>query len=113
MTFLSYADAVSSPFKWMNMINKAGRLVQPSVDSVQSAMADFGTQYGASNFTIDIVDAPGNGSWPITYMSYMSLKENVTTIDCTSIQELLAFVAWLQTNDACAALPLLWHWQPN
>jgi hypothetical protein len=64
-------------------------------------MADFGEQYGASNFTIDIVDAPGNRSWPITYMSYLSVKQNVTTFDCTSIQELLAYVAWVQTNDAC------------
>ncbi len=106
VTFMSYADTVSSPFKWMNMINKAGKLVLPSVASVQSAMADFGIEYGSSNFTIDIVDAKGNASWPIAYMSYLSLKQNVTASDCTNIQELLAFVAWLQTNDAYVS-PLL------
>jgi ABC-type phosphate transport system substrate-binding protein len=107
ITYLNWADTVSTPFKWMNMINKAGKHVQPSVASVQSAMADFKVQYGQSNFTIDIVDAPGNESWPITYMSYLSLKQNVTTFDCTSFQELLAFVAWVQTNDAylCAFPP--------
>ena len=106
VTFMSYADTVSSPFKWMNMFNKAGKLVRPSVASVQSAMADFGVEYGSSNFTIDIVDAKGNASWPIAYMSYLSLKQNVTASDCTNIQELLAFVAWLQTNDAYMS-PLL------
>ena len=117
VTFMSYADTVSSPFKWMNMFNKAGKLVRPSVASVQSAMADFGVEYGSSNFTIDIVDAKGNASWPIAYMSYLSLKQNVTASDCTNIQELLAFVAWIQTNDACVhpttPLAALIHWNSN
>jgi hypothetical protein len=104
MTFLNYADTVSSPFKWMNMINKAGKLVQPSVASVQSAMADFSDEFNQSNFTIDIIDAPGNDSWPMAYMTYMSVQRNVTTYDCTSIFEILSFVSWVLTNDAYVIL---------
>jgi ABC-type phosphate transport system substrate-binding protein len=100
MTFLNYADTVSSPFKWMNMINKAGKLVLPSIESVQAAMDDFSEQFDQSNFTIDIIDADGNASWPIAYMNYLSMQQNLTTFDCTNIFELLSFVAWVQTNDA-------------
>ncbi len=104
LTFLNYADTTSSKFKWMNMINKAGKLVTPSVASVQAAMADYSESYGQGNFTIDIVDAPGNDSWPLSYINYLSVKQNITTFDCTNFQELLAFVAWIQTNDAYAGL---------
>jgi pyruvate carboxylase len=38
LTFVSYADVVKAGVSWMNMINKAGATVQPSVASVQSAM---------------------------------------------------------------------------
>jgi hypothetical protein len=100
MTYLNYADTVSTPFKWMNMINKAGQLVSPSVASVQSAMSDFSDEFGSSNFTIDIIDANGTDSWPMAYMNYLSLAQNVTTYDCTNIQELLSFVSWIYTNDA-------------
>jgi ABC-type phosphate transport system substrate-binding protein len=104
MTFLNYADTVSSPFRWMNMINKAGKLVRPSIESVQAAMDDFSEQFDQSNFTIDIIDADGNASWPIAYMNYLSMQQNLTTFDCTNIFELLSFVAWVQTNDAYVLL---------
>jgi ABC-type phosphate transport system substrate-binding protein len=102
LTYLNYADTVSTPFKWMNMINKAGQLVTPSVAAVQSAMSDFSDEFGSSNFTIDIIDANGTDSWPMAYMNYLSVQQNLTTYDCTSFQELLGFVAWVQTNDAYA-----------
>jgi hypothetical protein len=104
MTFLNYADTVSSQFKWMDMINKAGKFVRPSVASVQAAMDNFSDEFAQSNFSIDIIDADGNDSWPISYMSYLSMQQNLTTYDCTNIFELLSFVAWVQTNDAYAGL---------
>jgi hypothetical protein len=86
LTFVNYADAVKAGFPWMNMVNRAGRLVRPATTSVQSAMADFSDQYNSSNFTVDILDAPGNDSWPISYMTFFSMAQAVEVFDCTNIQ---------------------------
>jgi hypothetical protein len=105
ITFLNYADAYDSNFPWMNMYNKAGTLVTPSTASVQSAMTDFLDEYSQNNFTVDIYDANGTNSWPLSYMTFFSMSRNITVFDCTNIQELLQFIAWVHTNDECVALP--------
>ena len=86
LTFVNYADAVTAGFPWMNMVNRAGSLVRPTTTSVQSAMVDFSDQYNSSNFTVDILDAPGNDSWPISYMTFFSMAQAVEIFDCTNIQ---------------------------
>lgn len=83
----------------MNMYNKAGTLVSPSVASVQAAMNSFLSQFSEGNFSVDILDAGGLSAWPMAYMTYITLDQNVTTSDCTAVQELLNFVAWVHTND--------------
>ena len=107
ITFLNYADAYDSGFPWMDMYNKAGTLVTPSTASVQSAMADYLDEYSHNNFTVDIYDANGTNSWPLSYMTFFSMRRNITVFDCTNIQELLQFIAWVHTNDECVALPPL------
>ncbi len=89
------------------MYNKAGTLVTPSTASVQSAMADYLDEYSHNNFTVDIYDANGTNSWPLSYMTFFSMRRNITAFDCTNIQELLQFIAWVHTNDECVALPPL------
>jgi hypothetical protein len=34
-------------------------------------------------------------SWPLTLLS-----RNITAVDCTNVEELLNWLAWLLTNDA-------------
>jgi hypothetical protein len=99
MTFVLYADAVAAGIKWSKLYNKAGSLVAASTTTVQSAMAAFLPQFGQSNFTVDIYDADGTNSWPLALMSYVSLAHTVTAFDCSIINELLSFVAWIHTND--------------
>ena len=83
----------------MNMYNKEGSLVTPSTTSVQAAMSQFQAQFARSNFSVDILDAGGASSWPISYLTYLTMDRNVNGVDCTAIQELLAFAAWVYTND--------------
>lgn len=100
ITYLSYADATSAGFRHMSMYNKAGSLVTPSTASVQAAMSQFQAQFARSNFSVDILDAGGASSWPISYLTYLTMDRNVSGgVDCTAIQELLAFAAWVHTND--------------
>lgn len=102
ITYLSYADATKAGFRHMSMYNKAGSLVTPSTASVQAAMSQFQAQFARSNFSVDILDAGGASSWPISYLTYLTMDRNVSGIDCTAIQELLAFAAWVHTNDGAS-----------
>jgi hypothetical protein len=99
MTFANYFDAVAGGVKWAKMYNRENVLVKASMVTIQSAMAAFLPAFGQSNFTVDIYDAPGANSWPISYMSYFSMGRNVTVFDCNVVRELLNFVAWIHTND--------------
>jgi ABC-type phosphate transport system substrate-binding protein len=104
ITFVSYADAVTSGVKYAQMYNRENVLVTASSTTVQSAMAAFLPEFGQSNFTVDIYDAEGTNSWPLALMSYVSLNRDVTAVDCNVVRELLNFVAWIHTNDGYAPL---------
>jgi hypothetical protein len=93
LTFARQSDCSAVGLPWFNMINKAGKTVQPSVASVQAAMSDFAANISAGQLTIDIVNGAGNDSWPIAYHTFLAINQNVTTYDCTNVDELLHFVA--------------------
>jgi hypothetical protein len=96
----STTNAGTSSVNLARMYNKAGRLVELSVASLQSAMTDYQQDYAAGRFGIDIFDAPGVGSWPMAYLTFFAMRQNQTTDDCSNVGELLDFVAWIHTNDA-------------
>jgi ABC-type phosphate transport system substrate-binding protein len=89
------------------MINKANKLVEPSVVAVQAAMASFSAYYAKSQFDIDIYDANGTNAWPLAFMTHFAISQNASSVDCTNIKELLSFLAWIHTNDVYVA-----HHQP-
>jgi ABC-type phosphate transport system substrate-binding protein len=99
MTFVRHDDCLKSGLPWANMVNKAGKVVAPSVYSVQAAMAEFAANFSAGDLTIDIVDAPGNESWPLAYTTFIAINRSITALDCTNIEELMHFIAWTQIND--------------
>lgn len=100
MTFITYPEAVAEGLRWANMINRAGQEVAPSPDAVRAAMQDFTPAYNAGQFAVDIVDGNGSASWPLAFTSYFSLSRNITAVDCTNVEELLNWLAWVLTNDA-------------
>jgi hypothetical protein len=105
----STTNATASSVNLARMYNKAGRLVELSVASLQSAMTDYQQDYAAGRFGIDIFDAPGAGSWPMAYLTFFAMRQNQTTDDCSNVGELLDFVAWIHTNDEYAVLLALTH----
>jgi hypothetical protein len=99
MTFLKHSNRAVAGVSWVNMVNRAGKTVAPSVASVQAAMSDFSANISAGNLTIDFVDAHGNDSWPLVFLTFLAINQSVTAIDCTNVAELLGFIAWALTND--------------
>ncbi len=53
--------------------------------------------------TIDLANnPPGNGSWPMSFLTFFLLSANQTRDDCSYLEELLRFVSWTQLNDNTA-----------
>jgi hypothetical protein len=102
MTFVNYAEGLgaSTTARVARMVNKAGTLVQPTIDALESAMADFEADFESGNIIVDILDAPGTNSWPMAYFSYLAMAADLVTDDCTAMGELLDFISWIYTNDA-------------
>lgn len=103
LTWLNFAGGiVSSSASSVNMarlVNKAGNVVQLSVQALLNAMSDFQQDYEEGRFGIDIYDAPGPNSWPMAYLTFFAMQQNQTKDDCSNVDELLDFVAWIHTND--------------
>lgn len=101
ISFSNYIDVVTNHLSFAKMINKAGTKVVPSVTTIQSAMQDYLNLVDGNNFALDIFDGNGTQSWPLAFMSFVSINKNVTNaIDCDNVLELLRWLAWIETNDA-------------
>jgi phosphate transport system substrate-binding protein len=94
---LSYAVANKIPFA--NMINKAGKTVTASADSLASAMSDFPNF--SDKLTNIIVDGAGENSWPISGYTYIILHTTGMK-DCAKAQKLLEFLHWALTDTGAA-----------
>ncbi len=80
--------------------NKAGEFVEPSIESTQSAMADFGTEMG-DKLALSIVDAPGKTSYPIAGYTYLLIYMDQQ--DCVKGQKLVEFIKWALGPDGDAS----------
>jgi phosphate transport system substrate-binding protein len=88
--------------------NKAGEFVEPSIESTQAAMADFGTELG-DKLALSIVDAPGKNSYPIAGYTYLLLYMDQQ--DCLKAQKLVNFIKWALGPDGDASAKEL-HYVP-
>jgi phosphate transport system substrate-binding protein len=73
--YVEYAYAKQSNMVWTDMVNQAGKRVQPTMAAFQSAAAnaDFSK---VQDFYLILTNQPGNGSWPITAATYMLMRED-------------------------------------
>jgi hypothetical protein len=46
------------------------------------------------DLTVDILNANGSASWPLSFITFALIPENITTPDCSNVQELLLFLSW-------------------
>jgi phosphate transport system substrate-binding protein len=91
---LSYA--IANKILFAQVVNKAGKTVKASAESLVSAMNDFADMFDAK-LTNTIVDAPGEKSWPISAYTYIILHTTSMT-DCVKAQKLLEYLNWTLTD---------------
>jgi len=101
--YVELAYALSNKLAVANLVNAAGKTVAPSIETTQSAMADFGGEMPDTLARL-IVNAPGDNSWPIAGYTYLLVYMDQT--DCTKARKLVDFIHWGLTDGSSFATAL-------
>jgi phosphate transport system substrate-binding protein len=75
--YVEYAYALQSHLRWARMVNRDGKTVEPSLQSVGTAVAHVDWAGAAENgFYVIPVDQPGARSWPIVSTTFILLYKH-------------------------------------
>lgn len=100
--YTEYAYAVEAKITTVKLENSAGKFVAPTTGSftASAANADW---HNSPGFYMILTDQPGDGSWPITGVTYILIRR-----DCPAEtrQALIQYFNWCFTNGVTAAKKL-------
>ena len=100
--YVEISFAASNNLTFADLINKAGKKVTASADSITSAMNTFGAGAFDAKLNAVIVDGSGAGDWPIVGYTYLILHTTSMT-DCVKAGKLLDYIHWTLTDASAAA----------
>ncbi len=91
--YVEYAYAQVNHLSYAKMLNKEGKLVEPSLATFGAAgsHADWGAA-AQNNFYVILVDEPGADSWPITATTYIIMYKQ--PVDPAASADALKFFKW-------------------
>jgi phosphate transport system substrate-binding protein len=98
--YVELSFAMSNGMAFSSIVNKAGKTVVANATSLNAAMTDLAGAF-SDKLTATIVDAPGEGSWPIAGYTYIILHTR-NMPDCIKAQKLLEFLHWALTDAGAA-----------
>jgi phosphate transport system substrate-binding protein len=90
--YVEYAYALQNKIPYALLKNKAGKMVEPSIDSFQAAAANADWAKAPKGFSLMMVDQPGEASWPIVGATYILAYKNYP--DAAKGQAVLKFFDW-------------------
>lgn len=103
--YVEYAYAKVNHLTTVKMVNKAGKVVAPTVDAFRAAASNADWAGAANNgFYIILVDQGGDASWPITATTYILVYKQ--PVDAAATGNVLKFFKWAYANGDQAALGL-------
>jgi phosphate transport system substrate-binding protein len=98
--YVEYAYAAQNKLTTAQLQNKAGDYVSPTTDSFGAAAANANWT-GAQNYAVDLIDQPGDQSWPIVSTTFILIPKNPT--DPARTTNVIKFFNWAYDNgDAIA-----------
>lgn len=98
--YVEYAYALENQLAHANMINRAGKTVEPSSETFQAAAANADWK-NAPGYYLILTDQPGDASWPITGASFILMHREQK--DPKTAERVLQFFDWAFSNgDAMA-----------
>lgn len=89
--YVEYAYAKQNKMTYAAMVNKAGAIVQPNVESFQAA-ASNGDWAKAPGYYLILTDQPGEKSWPVTASTFILMPKEAP--DKTAAAEAIKFFKW-------------------
>ncbi len=99
MAYMNLNNAKLRNVTYALMVNMAGNIVEPTAETVQEAMNDFKDSLSTSDLSVTIANGPSTHSWPLSYVSYVTIRRDINKTDCSVVQELLSWISWAQLND--------------
>ena len=95
--YVEYAYALQNHLKYARMLNKDGKIVEPSLTTFGAAGAHADWSAAAqNNFYVILVDEPGADSWPITATTYIIMYKQ--PVDPAASAATLKFFKWAYAN---------------
>ena len=101
--YVEYAYASQNHLVTVQLRNKAGHFVSPTMEAFQAAAAS-GDWAGAKNFAVNLLDQPGEKSWPIELATFILLPKNPS--DPARSATVMKFFDWAYKNGDAAATDL-------
>jgi phosphate transport system substrate-binding protein len=103
--YVEYAYAMQNKLTYTRLINKAGKTLEPNIDTFKAAAASA-DWVGASSqaFNMVLVDQPGPNAWPITGATWVIVYKNPP--DKAATANALKFFKWAYENGDAAATSL-------
>ena len=101
--YVEYAYAKQNNLATIRLRNKAGQYVAPSMDAFTAAAAN-GDWANAKNFAVNLIDQPGETSWPIVSATFILMPTDPK--DPVRSANVLKFIDWAYVNGDKVALGL-------
>lgn len=101
--YVEFAYTQQNQLCYVNLQNKAGRFVTPSITSFKAAAANANWQ-GAPEFAVVLTDEPGDESWPIIGATFILMHTVQTKQDHG--KAILQFFNWAYHHGQSVALQL-------
>ena len=101
--YVEYAYASQNHLVTVQLRNKAGVFVSPTMEAFQAA-ASNGDWAGAKNFAVNLIDQPGEKSWPIESVTFIELPKDPA--DPARSAAVMKFFDWAYKNGDASASTL-------
>jgi len=94
--YVEYAYAFQNKIPYANLINKAGKVVKPDVDSFAAAAANADWAKAPAGFSLMLNNQPGDNSWPIVGPTWIMVHKE--QFDSDKGKAILKFFDWAFKN---------------
>jgi phosphate transport system substrate-binding protein len=101
--YVEFAYAIRERLKYVELQNRAGKFVTPTVQTFQAAAANADWK-NAPGFYISLTDQPGDRSWPITGATYILVHKDQP--DPGKATAMLKFFDWCLKSGSDMAISL-------
>jgi phosphate transport system substrate-binding protein len=106
--YVEYAYAYQNKIPTIDMKNKAGKVVKPSLESFQAAASSADWNNAPPGFSLMMIDQPGDTSWPICGLTWIMVYKDQP--DAAKGKAILTFFDWCYKNGDAMAKEL--HYGP-